>query len=220
MPVTIFDLDKTLLSGDSDHAWGLYLAEIGVVDRDHHEREQARYYADYVAGRLDIDDFLRFQLQPLRDNAMADLERWRADFLARKIRPMITPPARELVELHRRRGNTLLIITATNRFITAPIAAEFGIEHLLATEPARANGNFTGAVAGVPCYRQGKLHHLDRWLQKSGLDLNESWCYSDSHNDLPLLRAVSHPVAVNPDRRLAATAKEQSWPILDLGYDS
>ena len=217
MPVAIFDLDKTLLSGDSDHAWGLYLAEIGIVDRELHEREQERYYAAYLAGTLDIDEFLRFQLRALRDNPVADLERWRAEFLVRKIQPMITAAARELVELHRRRGDTLLIVTATNRFITEPIAAEFSVHHLLATEPARENGRFTGAVSGIPCYRQGKLEHLHRWLEDHDEDLADSWCYSDSHNDLPLLRAVANPVAVNPDQVLATTAQEEGWPVLDLG---
>jgi len=220
MSVAIFDLDKTLLSGDSDHAWGLYLAEIGVVDADLHEKEQERYYAEYLAGRLDILEFLRFQLQPLRDNSMADLERWRARFMVDKILPMITAPARELVELHRRRGDTLVIVTATNRFITEPIAEEFAVEHLLATEPERENGRFTGAVAGPPCYQQGKLNHLQQWLNSHGEDLSDSWCYSDSHNDLPLLRAVANPVAVNPDPILTTTASDEGWLILDLGYQN
>ncbi len=219
MPIAIFDLDNTLLRGDSDHAWGIFLAERGIVDTELHKQAQDRFYQQYLVGELDINEFLAFQLRALRDNHMSDLEDWRSEFMQEKIHPMITDAAQELVALHRRRGDTLVIATSTNRFVTEPIAAEFGIAHLLATEPEQSNGRFTGSVLGVPCYREGKLIHLQHWLKANNQDLTDSWCYSDSHNDLPLLEQVANPAAVNPDEVLAETAGKKGWPILDLGYD-
>lgn len=218
MTLAIFDLDNTLLSGDSDHAWGLFLAELKVVDADHHRREQERYYADYVAGKLDIHEFLRFQLQALKNNDPVDLRRWRERFVAEKILPMISQHAYDLVQRHRAQEHTLMIITATNRFITQPIAHEFNVDVLLATEPETVNGRFTGDVQGVPCFQDGKVTLLKAWLAEHGEDLNGSWCYTDSHNDLSLMRAVDHPVAVNPDAVLAAEAKRHGWPVLEFQH--
>lgn len=216
MTVAIFDLDNTLLSGDSDQAWGMYLADINVVDADHHRQKQERYYADYLAGKLDINEFLRFQLQPLKDNDPRDLERWREQFITEKILPMMSQHAMELVNRHRHEGHTLLIITATNSFITQPIAEKFGVDVLIATEPEIVNGNFTGQVAGTPCFKEGKVTLLQAWLVENEQELRNSWCYTDSHNDLPLLRLVDHPVAVNPDAVLAEEAKRNHWPILEF----
>jgi len=218
MPLAIFDLDNTLLKGDSDHAWGMFLADRGIVDAASHRAAHDRYYADYVAGSLDINEFLEFQLAPLKSRARAELEGWRREFIARSVMPMITPPARELVDMHRRRGDTLIIITATNSFITEPIAREFGVDHLIATEPEQADGLFTGRVAGVPCYREGKVTRLTAWMHTNGATLAGSWFYSDSHNDLPLLEVVDHAVAVNPDNALETAARARNWPVLDLGY--
>ena len=216
MALAIFDLDNTLLAGDSDYLWGIYLAESGVVDREHHERENARFYEEYKAGNLDIYEFLAFSLRPLAENSPADLDRWRGDFVDRLIEPIITPEARAIVEMHRRSGDTLMIITATNAFVTAPIAERFGIPHLIATEPERVDNRYTGRVAGVPSFREGKVTRLRAWLGNNDMKLQDSHFYSDSHNDLPLLELVDHPVAVDPDDRLRATAAERQWPVVNL----
>jgi HAD superfamily hydrolase (TIGR01490 family) len=215
--LAIFDLDNTLLRGDSDHVWGEFLVEQGAVDRERFTRENDRYYAAYVAGTLDIYEFLeQHQLRPLAEHDRATLERWRTEFMRTKIEPLITPAARALVERHRERDDTLLIITATNRFITAPIAAEFGIPHLIATEPEEIDGRFTGKVSGIPSYREGKVARLTDWLHDRHESLDGSWFYSDSHNDLPLLNLVSHPVAVNPDQTLAQYARTRDWELIEL----
>lgn len=217
MTLAIFDLDNTLLRGDSDHAWGEYLVELKAVDSAQFTRDNNRYYQAYLDGTLDIFEFLeQHQLKPLARYDRATLERWRADFVHTKILPLIVPAARELVESHRKQGHTLLIITATNSFITAPIAAEFGIPHLIATEPEENGGRFTGKVRGVPSYREGKVARLRSWLSDHRQDLAGSWFYSDSHNDLPLLELVDHPVAVNPDAVLASHAQVRGWPMLML----
>ena len=217
MSLAIFDLDNTLLRGDSDHAWGEFLVEQGAVDRERFASENNRYYAAYLAGTLDIYEFLeQHQLRPLAEHDRATLERWRMEFVRTKITPLITPAARALVEQHRVRGDTLLIITATNSFITTPIAAAFGIPHLIATEPEEVNGQFTGKVAGVPSYREGKVERLSEWLINRHENLDGSWFYSDSHNDLPLLNLVDHPVAVNADAILADYARTRGWTMIEL----
>lgn len=217
MSLAIFDLDNTLLHGDSDHLWGEYLIDQGVVDRERFTRDNNRYYADYLAGTLNIHDFLeQHQLRPLAQHDRATLARWREEFIRTRILPLIGPKARALVEKHRAQGHTLLIITATNRFITEPIAAEFAIPHLIATELEEHNGRFTGKVAGVPSYREGKVTRLGEWLRLNGQNLADSWFYSDSHNDLPLLTRVDHPVAVNADATLAAYASEHGWPVITV----
>jgi len=215
--LAIFDLDNTLLRGDSDYAWGEFLIEQGAVNRERFASENNRYYAAYLAGTLDIYEFLeQHQLRPLAEHDRATLERWRTDFVRIKIAPLITPAARALVEQHRARGDTLLIITATNRFITAPIAEAFGIPHLIATEPEELNGQFTGKVAGVPSYREGKVERLSEWLADRHESLDGSWFYSDSHNDLPLLNLVDHPVAVNADAILADYARSRGWTMIEI----
>ena len=216
MSLAIFDLDNTLLRGDSDHAWGTFLVERGLVDGAAYRRENERYYDQYKAGTLDIMEFLAFALAPLARFDRATLDTWHREFMQTKIEPMITASARALVAMHRARGDTLLIITATNRFITAPIAQAFGIDHLLATEPEIVNDRYTGRVAGIPCYREGKVARLQQWLTQHNETLEKSWFYSDSHNDLPLLEAVSFPVAVNPDDILREAASRHGWAVLRL----
>jgi HAD superfamily hydrolase (TIGR01490 family) len=216
MPLAIFDLDNTLLSGDSDFLWGQHLVARGVVDGATYEAANARFYADYKAGRLDIHAFLAFALRPLRDNPMEALLAWREEFLETRITPLIGRPALELVERHRSAGDTLLVITATNAFVTAPIAERFGIPHLIATEPERDAAGFTGRVAGIPAFREGKVQRLEQWLGEHGGSIEGSHFYSDSINDLPLLELVSNPVAVDPDPLLAEVARAREWPIMSL----
>lgn len=216
MALAIFDLDNTLLAGDSDYLWGLWLAEQGLVDGAHHERENARFYREYKEGRLDILEFLRFSLGPLSAHPLAQLHAWRERFLAEKIRPIVLPAARALLDRHRQAGDTLVIITATNAFVTAPIAAYLGVPHLIATEPELRDGRYTGAVAGVPCFQAGKVIRLRQWLETQGGSLEDSCFYSDSHNDLPLLEQVRHPVAVDPDPVLESHARARGWPIISL----
>jgi len=212
--LAIFDLDNTLLRGDSDYEWGRFLVSQGVVDSEVYERENQRFYDDYKAGRLDIYGFLKFALKPLADNPLEQLHDWHRQFMQDQGLKMITPGARALVDKHRQQGDTLLVITATNRFVTEPIVREFGIDNLLATEPELVNGRYTGEVAGTPCFQQGKVERLHQWLQQHGESLDGSWFYTDSHNDLPLLREVEHPVAVNPDTQLQAEAEKLGWPII------
>ena len=218
MVLAIFDLDNTLLAGDSDYLWGRFLVEKGLVDGAYYERENERFFQQYKAGQLDIHEFMRFSLTPLRKNTPQALNRLREEFLETRISPLITDSARQLVEKHRAAGDTLLIITATNAFVTRPIAHRFGIENLIATEPETLDGYFTGEVEGEPSFREGKVTRLLQWLEESGETLQGSWFYSDSHNDLPLLERVDNPVAVNPDETLAEVARSRQWPILQL-YD-
>ena len=219
MRLALFDLDNTLLAGDSDYEWGQFLVDRGVLDRKSYEEQNRAYYDQYVAGTLDIHEFLGFALRPLAAHEPADLERWHAEFMAERIRPMIGAPARELVRGHLAAGDLCAIITATNSFVTRPIAREFGIEHLIATEPEKLNGRFTGKVAGIPCFREGKVRRLDAWLAERGkrlADFAESVLYSDSHNDLALLERVTRPVAVDPDEQLAAAASRRGWAVISL----
>lgn len=216
MSLAIFDLDNTLIGGDSDYLWGQFLAERGLVDGERHERENQRFYDEYRAGTLDIYAFLAFMLKPLAEHPLADLLAWRAQFIEEKIDPILLPKATALLDRHRIAGDTLLIITATNRFITAPIAERLAVAHLLATEAEFSDGRYTGRSVGIPCFRQGKVARLSEWLAETGHDLTGSWFYSDSHNDLPLLNQVAHPVAVDPDEALASHAAERGWPMISL----
>jgi len=214
--LALFDLDNTLLAGDSDYLWGVFLSEKGVVDRDTYERENERFYEEYKEGRLDIMEFLAFSLRPLAENDPAQLRAWREEFLRKKIDPIITEDARLLVEMHRKRGDTLAVITATNAFVTAPIVERFGVPHLIATEPEMVEGRYTGRVEGIPCFREGKVKRLQAWLAGRDESLENAWFYSDSHNDLPLLERVSHPMPVDPDPALETVAAEKGWPVLYL----
>jgi HAD superfamily hydrolase (TIGR01490 family) len=219
MPLALFDLDNTLLNGDSDYLWGQFLGEIGAVDPIAYERENERYYRDYREGHLDIMAFLAFSLKPLAEHEPAQLAAWHERFMREKIAPCITPAAQALVEQHRQAGDTLVIITATNTFVTAPIAARFGIDHLIGTEPEQVDGRYTGRVAGMPSFREGKIERLQQWLENRHERLDNACFYSDSHNDLPLLERVERPVAVDPDDILAARARERDWPVISLRGD-
>jgi len=215
--LTLFDLDNTLLGGDSDYGWGQFLIEAGAVEAEEYERKNAAFYADYKAGRLDIRAFLAFQLKPLAEHEPAQLLAWRERFLAEKIRPMLLPAAKAVVAERIASGDLVAVVTATNSFITRPIAALYGIEHLVATQPQSVGGRFTGKVSGTPCFQAGKLNCVAEWLAGLGRRLGEfreSWFFSDSHNDLPLLSAVTHPVAVDPDPLLAEHATGRGWPVL------
>lgn len=219
MRLVLFDLDNTLLAGDSDYEWGQFLIDRGVLDRAHHEARNQAFYEDYKAGRLDIYAFLNFSLRPLATHTRAQLDAWLAEYMQTRIVPMITPAARALVNRHLEDADLVAIITATNSFITAPIARAFGVQHLIATEPEQINGRFTGEVAGTPCFREGKITRLEQFLEHHGtrLDcLTSSRFYSDSLNDLPLLQKVQHPVAVDPDPTLHAHAHAHGWPIISL----
>ena len=215
--LVLFDLDNTLLAGDSDFEWAQFLIEQGVLDREVYEARNQAFYDEYKAGTLDIVEFLNFQLKPLSRHPRTVLDSWHRGFMARKIAPIIRDSARALVARHS--GNLRVVITATNRFVTAPIVREFGIEHLIATEPEQRGGEFTGNVLGIPCFRDGKLKRLEQWLAEHGHALDsfdESWFYSDSLNDLALLARVTHPVAVDPDATLRAHAEQHGWPIISL----
>jgi len=216
LSLAIFDLDNTLLGGDSDYLWGRFLVEQGIVDAAYYERENQRYYDEYKAGQLDIYEFLRFSLAPLAKHDLETLCRWHLQFMAEKIAPVMLPKARELLEKHRTQGDFLLIITATNRFVTAPIAEALDVDDMLATEPEFKDGRYTGEVTDVPCFQQGKVVRLEKWLAKTGMNLAGSWFYSDSHNDLPLLEMVDHPVAVDADDTLSDHAEQKGWPQISL----
>ena len=214
--LALFDLDNTLIGGDSDYLWGCFLAEQGIVDGAFYERENQRFYDQYKAGELDIYEFLRFQLKPLAGHDMPTLRQWRADYVEEKVRPILLPLAHSLLDDHRAQGDIVVIITATNSFITRPIADLYGVEYLLATEPEIVDDRYTGNVDGIPCFQHGKVEKLDAWLGENSIGLEHSWFYSDSHNDLPLLKRVTCPVAVDPDDILRQHAVEHDWRIMSL----
>ena len=219
MELALFDLDNTLFAGDSDYEWAQFLIERGVLDRERYEAQNDEFFRQYRAGTLDIHEFLDFQLAPLARHPRSQLDAWHAAFMDAKVRPMIGPRARELVARHRDAGALCAIVTATNSFVTAPIAREFGVAHLVATEPEVRAGSFTGKVAGIPCFRDGKVTRIEQWLAGIGQPLASfqgSWFYSDSHNDLPLLERVTRPVAVDPDEPLRRVAESRGWPVLSL----
>jgi HAD superfamily hydrolase (TIGR01490 family) len=216
MSVAIFDLDNTLIAGDSDDLWGQYLVAKGLRDAERFGKQNQAFYQDYLDGQLDIMAFLNFQLQILAEHPVEQLHQWRADFIDSVIRPLVLPKARTLIEKKRQAGYDLLIITATNRFLTAPIADLVGIEQLIAPEVEQINGCYTGKSYGIPSFGAGKVTRLQTWLATEQKDLHDSWFYSDSHNDLPLLEQVSHPVAVDPDDKLRQIASDKSWDIISL----
>ena len=219
MQLALFDLDNTLLAGDSDFQWGQFLMEEGVLDRETHEVENLQFYDDYKQGKLDIRAFLDFQLKPLSEHPRSQLDAWHALYMARKVLPMMTVKARALVEKHRANGDLMVVITATNSFVTTPIAKAYGVDYLIGTTPEEVDGAFTGRVKGTPSFQEGKITRLNEWLGERGqklTDFESVWFYSDSHNDLPLMKLVDRPVAVDPDPVLKAYAIEQGWPIISL----
>jgi HAD superfamily hydrolase (TIGR01490 family) len=221
--LALFDLDHTLLPIDSDHEWGRFLVKIGVVDADYYATENERFYADYKAGRLDIDAFLAFALKPLSEHSRAQLNEWHAQFMHEVINPNLRSSAFDLVKKHQDQNDICCVVTATNSFVTRPIVQAFGIQHLIATEPEvlgdPATGNFSGKVAGTPNFREGKVIRVESWLSAEKLSwssLEKSYFYSDSINDLPLMEKVTQPIPTNPDQSLRAKAMENGWSILEL----
>ena len=217
--LALFDLDNTLLTGDSDYEWGQFLIDRGVLDRAEYEAQNNVFFEQYKAGTLDIHEYLQFALGTLARHTARELEGWHAEFMATRIRPMIGPKALALARRHLDAGDLCAVVTATNSFVTTPIAREFGIGHLIATEPERSGDRFTGRVAGTPCFREGKIVRVMDWLESLGRPLEgfaRSTFYSDSQNDLPLLSLVKHPVAVDPDSVLAAEAARRGWPVISL----
>lgn len=219
MELVLFDLDNTLLDGDSDFEWARFLIAKDVLDQEVYEARNAAFFEQYKAGTLDIFEFLDFQLAPLARHPREQLDAWHHEFMESVIRPMITDSARALVHQHIEQDATVAVVTATNSFVTGPIARELGISHLVATIAAQENGAFTGKPRGMPAFKAGKIGRVDAWLESMGLhwgSFDRSWFYSDSHNDMPLLQRVSDPVAVDPDDRLRAHALSQGWPVMSL----
>jgi HAD superfamily hydrolase (TIGR01490 family) len=219
MELALFDLDNTLLAGDSDYEWAQFLIERGVLERERYEARNDEFFRQYKEGALDVHAFLDFQLAPLARRPRAELDGWHREFMRERILPIVLPKARALVGRHLRAGHVCAVVTSTNAFITAPIARELGIEHLLATELELCDEGFTGRPSGTPCFREGKIERLDAWLAARGETLGSyaaSWFYSDSLNDLPLLARVTHPVAVDPDATLEREALARGWPIISL----
>ena len=213
MALAIFDLDKTLITGDSDFLWGEFMSENGMVDRANYQKRNADFFKQYTLGKLNISEYLEFCLEPLSRFSYDELRNYHRSFLEEKIRPIISNDAIKQVEKHRDQGDTLLVLTATNRFITSPIVAEFGIENLLATEIELIDERYTGKVLGKPCFQEGKIEHLKSWIGNRNISLDGSYFYSDSHNDLPTLELVDHPNVVNPDNKLREIALKRNWPI-------
>ena len=217
--LALFDLDHTLIPIDSDYEWGCFLGRIGAVDPIEYEARNQRYYEDYQAGTLAIDEYLAFSLEPLASNDRSVLDDWHRRFMAEVVQSAMHAQAHELVRHHLERGDLVAVVTATNDFVTAPIVRAFGVEHLIATRAEQRDGRYTGRVDGRPSFREGKIDRVEEWLASLGHrlgDFERSWFYSDSANDLPLLERVSDPVATNPDPTLRARAKAQGWPILEL----
>ena len=219
LDLALFDLDNTLLSGDSDYEWAQFLIDQGAVERAGYEARNNEFYQRYKDGTLDIYEFLDFQLAPLAIHTRAQLDAWHAAFMEQRIRPMMRKKGRELIDRHLANGDLCAVVTATNAFVTAPIVREFGVPHLLATDIEVVAGRFTGRPAGVPCFREGKVTRLEAWLRERRQPIESfgtSWFYSDSHNDVPVLERVARAVAVDPDERLRALATGRGWPIISL----
>lgn len=214
--LAVFDLDNTLLAGDSDYLWGQFLVDSGHVDRARYEVANRRFFEQYEVGTLDILEFSRFSLQPLTTLEPGLRESLRRQFVEQRIRPVVAPGAVSLLNQHRKAGHDLLITTATNRFITAPIADLLGVDNLLATEPELIDGRYTGALTGTPNFREGKLIRLRQWLQQRPHPYARIHAYSDSHNDLPLLELADQPAAVDPDPKLREHALRVGWPVISL----
>lgn len=221
MNLALFDLDNTLLTGDSDFEWAQFLISKGIVDRELQEAKNIQFYEQYKAGTLDIHEFLAFQLAPLTRHSRAELDAWHREYMDRHILPIIGTAARTLVNKHLDAGDLCAIVTATNSFVTGAICREFGIPHLIGTIPAvdLQNGTFSGGPRGTPSFRDGKIERVESWLESLGLwwgSFDDSFFYSDSHNDLPLMCKVKTPVAVDPDDTLRAHAGEMGWKIITL----
>ncbi|MBN2647527.1 MAG: HAD family hydrolase [Thiotrichales bacterium] len=216
MALAIFDLDNTLIANDSDFLWGEFLVAKGYVDGKQFAQANARFYEEYKAGTLDIMAYQHFVLKPLSQQSMSTLNQWHQQFMAEYIEPIVLPKALAQVEYHRQRGDTLLIITATNTFITRPIGRRFGIDTLLGTEGKIVDNRYTGEVEGMPTFQQGKVIRLAQWMNENNQNLTDSYFYSDSHNDLPLLKEVTHPVVVDGDAKLQEYARQHGWECISF----
>lgn len=216
MRLALFDLDNTLLGGDSDHAWGDYLCERGILDPVTYKQRNDAFYQDYLNGTLDLQAYLAFSMEIFAATEPAQLDQWHREFMRDCIEPIILPKALALLRQHREAGDKLVIITATNRFVTAPIARRLGVRTLLATECEREGERYTGRSTDIPCFREGKVTRLKRWMLENGYDLEGSYFYSDSMNDVPLLEQVTHAVAVDPDPKLRAHAQQRGWQVTSL----
>ncbi len=213
MQLALFDLDHTLLAGDSDVEWAEMLEDLGLIERG----KIRGFLADYQAGTLDTQAFYAYQVGSLARVEPVALRELRQTCFHTRWRPLLDPGAKDLVAGHRTRGHECVLITATNRFLVEPIAKELGFEHLVATEPQAVDGRFTGRIVAPPCLGPGKIVHLERWLEARAMTwggVKESWFYSDSHNDLPLLSRVTHALAVGPDARLLEVARQRGWQVL------
>jgi len=215
MSLAIFDLDNTLIGGDSDFLWGEFIGEEGIVDANAYRKKNEYFYQQYDLGTLDIYAWLEFCLEPLTRYSMTELQELHHRFMIQKIEPILLDKAQNCINRHKERGDTVLVITASTSFVTAPIVKKYGINHLLATEPEIKAGRYTGGVSGMPCFQSGKIDKLMPWLQKNEETLNGSTFYSDSHNDLPLLELVDNPVAVNADKILTQIAQKKGWKVLN-----
>jgi HAD superfamily hydrolase (TIGR01490 family) len=215
MRLAVFDLDNTLLAGDSDHLWGRWLVTHGVVDAETYARENDRFYREYQAGTLDIYAYAAFSLRPLVDHPLEKLLALRERFVTEAIAPLVAPQAPALIERHRAQGDDLLITTATSRFVTEPIAALLGIPSLIATDAEYVDGRYTGRIAGTPNFREGKVERLQAWLAERPA-YEHLTCYSDSLNDIPLLEMGRQAVAVDPDPALRLAAESRGWPVISL----
>ena len=219
MNLAIFDLDNTLLDGDSDYNWGIYLVKKGYLDEEEYKVKNQKFFEEYQHGKLDIFAFAEFQFQFLKNNTRKFLNDVRSDYIDEIIKPMVLKKAVDLVSQHKEAGDSLLIITATNSFITKPIGKLFGIENLIGTDPEEHLGEFTGKVKGTPSFKEGKVTRLFDWLDARDFkltDFEKTFFYSDSHNDLALLEVVTNPVVVNGDKILLEKAQEKNWPTLNL----
>jgi HAD superfamily hydrolase (TIGR01490 family) len=214
--LAVFDLDHTLLADDSDHLWGRWLVEQGVVDREHYARENERFYGLYSAGTLDIHEYAAFSLRPLVEQPLERMLALRQRFVTEWIAPIVARGTPELLERHRAQQDELLITSATSRFITEPIAALLGVDHLIATDPEQRDGAYTGRIAGIPNFQAGKVRRLRDWLSERPQRFTHITAYSDSHNDIPLLEEAHTAIAVDPDAVLRATAEARGWQIISL----
>ena len=215
MPLAIFDLDNTLINGDSDFLWGEFLVELGVVNAKTYNKKNKYFYNKYARGELDIAEFLTFSLKPLSKFSITKLNYWHTQFMAQKIMPILSQNAQNTVNSHKKNGDTVLVITATNEFVAKPIINHYGIANFLATEIEKTTYGYTGNFTGIPCFKDGKVARLKQWLAKNPISLVDSCFYSDSHNDIALLKFVDNPIAVNPDAKLKKYAKLNSWLIED-----
>ena len=216
MPLALFDLDNTLIAGDSDHGWGEFLVGKKIVDADYYKQMNDQFYQDYQNGQLDMSAYLEFSLAPLGKLSHVELKQLHSQFMEEVIEPLWLTKAETLLQKHRDSGDTLMIITSTNRFVVEPICNKLGVEHLIATELEQKNDQYTGQVSGIPSYKEGKVTRLNQWLEQSALSMTGSNFYSDSINDLPLLEIVDHPVAVDPCSQLRVVALQRGWDIISL----